>query len=383
MNWSEIWRATSPIASQGLNQDTNRNDERQLQKSYLDRTNPEAVVSKEDLDHSHDKLQDLHPDTSSRHSDEDGPAVNLWYPILSESSENQTVVAVVSLTASLESFVDASLPNSNGLILVITNGCKQTMTFEFIDGEASYLGPGDFHDPEFERYKQRFSLLPADDVPLSRTFCPFQAFVYPSNRMSQEYVSMLPAFFSGLIGTVFLFTIFVFGAYDYLVTRYQKNLADKATKTTAIVSSLFPKIVRDRLFEEQTNASALSKKMQFMNKSAPFKIQETPHSMNKTNGTIADLFPCATVMFGDIAGFTAWSSSRQPSEVFILLENLYGALDKLARVMDVFKVETIGDCYVAVTGVPNEQKDHHLRMVSDIIFIGIIMLSSPFSISYI
>eukprot|EP00980_Cylindrotheca_fusiformis_P011522 scaffold2709_cov54-Cylindrotheca_fusiformis.AAC.1 len=31
--------------------------------------------------------------------------------------------------------------------------------------------------------------------------------------------------------------------------------------------------------------------------------------------------------------------------------------------MDVFKVETIGDCYVAVTGLPNPQDDHHLRMV--------------------
>lgn len=364
MNWSEIWSANITIASQSPNQGNNRNGERQLQTSYLDRTNPGAVVSKEDLDHSHDKLQGL-PDASSRHSDDDGPAVNLWYPILSESSENKAVVAVVSLTASLESFVDASLPHSNGLILVITNGCKQTMTFEFIDGEAIYLGPEDYHDPEFERYKQRFSLLPDDDVPLSRTFCPYQAFVYPSNRMSQQYVSMLPAFFSGLIGIVFVFTVLVFIAYDYLVKRYQKNLADKATKTTAIVSSLFPKIVRDRLFEEQTNASPMSKKMQFMNKSVPFKTNdESPHIMHKKNGTIADLFPSATVMFGDIAGFTAWSSSRQPSEVFMLLENLYGALDKLARAMDVFKVETIGDCYVAVTGVPNAQKDHHLRMVS-------------------
>ena len=93
---------------------------------------------------------------------------------------------------------------------------------------------------------------------------------------------------------------------------------------------------------------------------------------------IADLFPATTVLFAgkcrdngyvinpvkeethfsyewrnsmtDIAGFTAWSSVRDPAQVFILLETIYAAFDKLATRRRVFKVETIGDCYVAVTG---------------------------------
>ena len=39
---------------------------------------------------------------------------------------------------------------------------------------------------------------------------------------------------------------------------------------------------------------------------------------------------------------------REPSQVFVLLENVYGAFDEIARKMRVFKVETVGDCYVAV-----------------------------------
>ncbi len=39
---------------------------------------------------------------------------------------------------------------------------------------------------------------------------------------------------------------------------------------------------------------------------------------------IADLFPETTIMFADIAGFTAWSSVREPSQVFTLLEKIYG-----------------------------------------------------------
>jgi Adenylate and Guanylate cyclase catalytic domain len=38
---------------------------------------------------------------------------------------------------------------------------------------------------------------------------------------------------------------------------------------------------------------------------------------------------------------------RDPFQVFTLLESIYGAFDKVAERRRVFKVETIGDCYVA------------------------------------
>ena len=39
---------------------------------------------------------------------------------------------------------------------------------------------------------------------------------------------------------------------------------------------------------------------------------------------IADLFPASTVFFADLAGFTKWSDARRPTEVFGLLETIYG-----------------------------------------------------------
>jgi hypothetical protein len=71
-----------------------------------------------------------------------------------------------------------------------------------------------------------------------------------------------------------------------------------------------------------------------------------------SSGAIADLYPAATVMYADIAGFTAWSSVRDPSQVFALLEVVYNAFDAIAKKRKVFKVETIGDTYVCVAGVP-------------------------------
>jgi Adenylate and Guanylate cyclase catalytic domain len=38
---------------------------------------------------------------------------------------------------------------------------------------------------------------------------------------------------------------------------------------------------------------------------------------------------------------------RDPFQVFILLETLYGAYDYIAERRNIFKVETVGDCYIA------------------------------------
>jgi class 3 adenylate cyclase len=67
-------------------------------------------------------------------------------------------------------------------------------------------------------------------------------------------------------------------------------------------------------------------------------------------------------MFADLVGFTVWSSVREPAQVFTLLETIYSAFDKIAKRRHVFKVETIGDCYVAVTGLPEARKDHAVVM---------------------
>jgi class 3 adenylate cyclase len=77
---------------------------------------------------------------------------------------------------------------------------------------------------------------------------------------------------------------------------------------------------------------------------------------------IAEFFTDTTIIFADIVGFTAWSSVREPKQVFSLLETIYHNFDTKAKRRGVFKVETIGDCYVAVTGLPTPRKDHFTAM---------------------
>ena len=52
----------------------------------------------------------------------------------------------------------------------------------------------------------------------------------------------------------------------------------------------------------------------------------------------------STIMFGDPVGFTAWSSVREASQVFSLLETVYHSFDTIAKRRRAFKVETVGDC---------------------------------------
>jgi class 3 adenylate cyclase len=87
-------------------------------------------------------------------------------------------------------------------------------------------------------------------------------------------------------------------------------------------------------------------------------VEEDLTGEAKSSRPIADLFPHCTVMFCDLVGFTAWSSAREPPHVFTLLEHVYYSFDTFAQKKRVFKVETIGDCYIYVCGLPEPRKNH-------------------------
>jgi class 3 adenylate cyclase len=62
-----------------------------------------------------------------------------------------------------------------------------------------------------------------------------------------------------------------------------------------------------------------------------------------------------TLLYADISGFTAWSSSNSPQEVITHLSEIYTAFDKICVRLKVYKVHTIGDCYVAMSATNNSE----------------------------
>lgn len=77
---------------------------------------------------------------------------------------------------------------------------------------------------------------------------------------------------------------------------------------------------------------------------------------------IADSFADVTVLFGDLVGFTALSSHTSAVEIVKMLNGLFSLFDQAAGELGIEKIKTIGDCYMAVCGLPSPCADHTDRM---------------------
>eukprot|EP00980_Cylindrotheca_fusiformis_P030017 scaffold24199_cov142-Cylindrotheca_fusiformis.AAC.1 len=281
----------------------------------------------------------------------------------STESDDRKLVALLTLSIPwLEFFNNLLAEGEDGIVVVIDSACPQKLELDgiFLDENQTvternvityqvdgpntvFLGETDLHDPKFDALavSEVFLDLGIDQSQIPEGSCipELTLHVYPSEELERSSQTDNATIYTVVVVAIFVFTSLVFLLYDFFVGRRQSAALDKIAKQDRIVSDVFPAAIRNRLYENQAK-NMTNAENELLDDDGHFGLGDFGRSNSSGSAPLADLFPSVTVVFADLVGFTAWSSAREPHQVFILLETIYGAFDRIAYRHSVFKVET-------------------------------------------
>ena len=117
--------------------------------------------------------------------------------------------------------------------------------------------------------------------------------------------------------------------------------------------------ISDRIRAEQALRLEKNKSERLLLNILPKPIVE---QLKQFQGSLAQQFPEATILFADIVNFSPLSAEISPLELLNLLNQIFSVFDQLAEKHGVEKIKTIGDAYMVAGGLPVPTDNHALAI---------------------
>ncbi|MEM7694774.1 MAG: adenylate/guanylate cyclase domain-containing protein [Pseudomonadota bacterium] len=152
----------------------------------------------------------------------------------------------------------------------------------------------------------------------------------PIARAAPEYTEHLAAM---VVLNVMAINVWLFTYALVMTHRAETRLASEVRRADGLLLAILPRAIASRL-------------------------KRRPAAL------IADRHEAVTILFADVVGFTSAASRASPERLVSWLDTMFKALDRLAAEHKVEKIKTIGDAYMAASGLRVSPEEGARRMAS-------------------
>lgn len=180
------------------------------------------------------------------------PCSLLVYPIAANFSSNGEMVATLIGSFTWRSFFTFSLHEHEFLAVdvVVDDKCGQSFTFHVNHDGTTFRGYGDEHEQEYDSYEKEYEFAPflKSDHMEGDSECVWTIRMYPTTAFHNHFDDDRAAKITAIVVCIFLGMSIIFCLYDCAVHTRQRRILAIAAQSERILSILYPKQIRDRLF---------------------------------------------------------------------------------------------------------------------------------------
>ncbi len=142
---------------------------------------------------------------------------------------------------------------------------------------------------------------------------------------------------------------------NHLTIQNQQKLLEEQTKQLEDKNKQLEQEIKERKHVEWALRLAQQKSERLLLNILPAPIAE---NLKKGEGSLAERFESATVLFADLVNFTSLAARISPLELVSLLNEIFSKFDSLTEKYNLEKIKTIGDAYMVAGGLPVPREDH-------------------------